>query len=268
MASDFLRWRAAKIGIKIILGAVFRMAESIIIVVLLGSLVVLMTAMPLLDLRARRRRREFRFLSAPKNTPSVTFLRSRSGPANRPKKKPGAHTYETFLGPVHFKGTRQQGDFGELLTAVMVTSQGYVQLPSQYNRNNGLDGVFVRREKPGAFSHVIIAETKTGQARIDSDIMTDAGVRRRLDQMYAKGLLTYETTAILIKMLDEKSPNFAKQLWQHRLATGETFVYTLDANQNFVGDAIDATNKGLFEAVIRNMVTVGKLVADVTNTSR
>ena len=98
--------------------------------------------------------------------------------------------------------------------------------------------------------------------------MTDAGVRRRLDRMYAEGLLTYETAALLIKMLDSGSKNFKKQLWQHRIGTGETLVYDLDANQKFVGKPQELTNKGLFEALVRNMVTVGKLTADLRSPPR
>ncbi len=247
------------------------MTDSVIILVLLGLLSFALLAMPVLDWRARRRFRrhpELRLLNVPEGADSVRFLRQKSGPANRSGKKGGFVTYETYLGLLHFRGTRQQGDFGELLTAVMVTAQGYSQIPSQYNRNNGLDGVFVKRDKPGAFSHVLITETKTGQPKISSDIMTDAGVRRRLDRMYAEGLLTYETAALLIKMLDKGSKNFKKQLWQHRLGSGETFVYDLDADQKFIGKPHDMTNKGLFEALVRNMVTVGKLTADLKNPPR
>ena len=243
------------------------MADSIIIFSILGALVFALLSMPLLDRRATRLRREFRYLDARKSPPSVTYLRQKSGPAVRPKGKGGSQTYETYLGLIHFRGTRQQGDFGELLTAAMVTAAGYVQIPSQYGRNNGLDGVFVIRDKPGEFSHVLIAETKTGQAKIRSDIMTDKGVRRRLDKMYAEGLLSYETADVLIKMLDSGSPNFRKQLWQHRLQTGETFVYHLDANQKVIGEPEDVSNKGLFEALVRNMVTVGKLTADLRQQS-
>ena len=239
------------------------MADSIIIFSILGALLLALASMPILDLRARRRRREFRYLDGGDSPPSVTFLRQKSGPAVRPKGKGGALTYETYLGPIHFRGTRQQGDFGELLTAVMVTAQGYVQIPSQYGRNNGLDGVFVKRDTPGAFSDVVITETKTGQPKIKSDIMTDKGVRRRLDRMYAEGLLTYETAEMLIRMLDSGSPNFKKQLWQHRLQSGESFVYHLDADQKVIGTPDDVSNKGLFEALVRNMVTVGKLTADL-----
>ncbi len=244
------------------------MKESVIILGLLGALLLVLAIMPVLDRRAQHRRRQFRYLEARTGTPSVSYLRQRPGPANRPQRKPGRHGYETYLGVLQFRDTRQQGDFGELLTAVMVTAQGYVQLPSQYNRNNGLDGVFVRRTQPGAFSDVLIAETKTGQARLSSDIMTDKGVRRRLDKMYAEGLLTYETAELLIKMLDARSPNFRKQLWQHQLATGQTFVYALDADQNFIGAAKDVTNKGLFEALVRNMVTLGKLSARLNEAPR
>ncbi len=244
------------------------MADGVVILFLLGALTALLALQPVLDRFAKRRRRQFHYLDARKAPPSVTFLRQKPGPANRPQRKGGPHTLESYLGPIHFKSTRQQGDFGEMLTAVMVTAQGYVQLPSQYGRNNGLDGVFVKREKPGAFSEVLITETKTGQAKINSDIMTDAGVRRRLDKMYAEGLLTYETADALIKLLDARAPNFKKQLWQHRIATGECFAYDLDAKQNFIGTPTEATNKGLFEALVRNLVTVGKLSADLRNTPR
>ncbi len=239
------------------------MADSIIIFSILGALVLALLSMPVLDLRARRPRREFRYLDSRNSPPSTTFLRQKSGPAVRPKGKGGSLTYETYLGPIHFRGTRQQGDFGELLTAVMVTARGYVQIPSQYGRNNGLDGVFVKRERPGEFSEVLITETKTGQPKINSDIMTDKGVRRRLDKMYAEGLLTYETADTLIKMLDSGSSDFKKQLWQHRLQSGESFVYHLDADQKVIGTPDDVSNKGLFEALLRNMVTVGKLTADL-----
>jgi len=131
-----------------------------------------------------------------------------------------------------FVASVDQGNYGEALTSVLITKDGWKQLPSKYDRIHGIDGLFVKEVEGGI--EVLIAETKTNTATLDDGPlgrqMSDPWVIDRLDKIYVLGLLPEKMFQSIIDGLKEDSPFVKKQLWHHELATGVTTIYKLDSD--------------------------------------
>lgn len=134
-----------------------------------------------------------------------------------------------------FIDTNDQGNFGELLTSILVTQDSWKQLPSKYNATQGVDGLFVRELNDGG-AEVLIIETKTNQGSLNETShgrqMSDEWVIYALDQVYLVGELPEVLTTAIVEGLKANSPFIRKELWHHDLATGITSVYALDAAAN------------------------------------
>lgn len=135
-----------------------------------------------------------------------------------------------FVDPSHIN----QGNFGEALTSIMLTKDGWKQYPTKLAGGQGIDGLFVRETSDGE-TEFLITETKTGAAGLATNAapgkqMSDAWVLDRLDQAYVLGLLDPGLVTQIQIRLRKKSPLIRKELWRHDLITATTSVYTLDTN--------------------------------------
>jgi hypothetical protein len=54
-----------------------------------------------------------------------------------------------------------QGDFGEVMTAAALSSQGWKQLPSKLQGGRGIDGLFVREVRGGGGYECLATDTKS-----------------------------------------------------------------------------------------------------------
>lgn len=137
-----------------------------------------------------------------------------------------------FLDPAHIN----RGNFGEALTSLMLTKDGWKQYPTKLAGGQGIDGLFAR-ETPEGDTEFLITETKTGAAGLATKStlgkqMSDAWVLDRLDQAYALGLLDPDLVTHVQVRIRKKSPLIRKELWRHDLVAATTSVYTLDTNAN------------------------------------
>lgn len=122
-----------------------------------------------------------------------------------------------------FVASNDQGNFGELLTAVALTSAGWRQLPSKLGGGgHGIDGLFVRR---GLFGHrVLIVETKTNVSPYKPRQLANKTLIRTIGELYLVGQLDRATATALVGALRRRAPSVRKECWRHRLASGWTEV--------------------------------------------
>ncbi|GAA0533099.1 hypothetical protein FHS83_002884 [Rhizomicrobium palustre] len=125
---------------------------------------------------------------------------------------------------VRFLGHGQvKGDFGELLTAAILTQQGWRQLPSKIDAGgHGIDGLFIRRGLIGW--RVLITETKCNASSYRPAQLETAKLIRALGDLYAMGALDWATSDAIIRALKWRSPRVRKELWRHHLHIGHTTI--------------------------------------------
>lgn len=123
----------------------------------------------------------------------------------------------------YFQNSQVKGDFGELLTAVILTQQGWRQLPSKLDAHgHGLDGLFLRRGLLG--QRILITESKVNASRYKPAQLDNTKLIRALGDLYAVGVLDWQTSAAIIRALKWRSPALRKELWRHSLHQGRTTI--------------------------------------------
>ena len=123
-----------------------------------------------------------------------------------------------------------QGDFGEMLTAVMLAFEGWKQLPSKMQGGRGIDGLFVREVRGGGGFEVLCVETKTNNTHYDPASMSDAKLTADIGELYAGGRLNKLAAEELTRGLRQGPSFFRKDLWRHDLASGLTTISELGRN--------------------------------------
>lgn len=135
------------------------------------------------------------------------------------------------LKPSSFQDNSQvQGDFGEMLTAVMLAFEGWKQLPSKMQGGRGIDGLFVREVRGGGGFEVLGVETKTNNTHYDPASMSDAKLTADVGELYAGGKLGKQVAEELTRGLQQGPSFFRKELWRHDLASGMTTISELGRN--------------------------------------
>ena len=133
-----------------------------------------------------------------------------------------------------FANAASQGDFGELLTSIVLAQDGWIKLKSKHGADGqGIDGLFVREVRGGGGYEALAVETKTNESRYDPASMTDEKLARDIGDLYAAGAFGRGSDALsaeLIRGLDAGPPFFRKELWRHNLSTGLTGISQLGAN--------------------------------------
>lgn len=134
-----------------------------------------------------------------------------------------------------FKNANVQGDFGETLTDVILTLDGWKKIDSKFGSGGqGIDGLFVREVQGGGGFEVLAVETKTNESAYAPASMSDEKLERDLNALYAQGAfgktLNESTAKELIRGLHNGPPFFRKQLWRHSLSNGMTAITPLGRN--------------------------------------
>jgi hypothetical protein len=132
-------------------------------------------------------------------------------------------------------GSQSKGDFGEMLTAVILTQQGWRQLPSKIDGGGtGIDGLFLRRSWLTGF-RVLITETKVNTSRFKRHQLANATLIRMLDDLYAIGAIDWQTAAAIIRGLRWHSFAVRKEYWHHSLHKGIITVRRANAKGSRTG---------------------------------
>jgi hypothetical protein len=139
------------------------------------------------------------------------------------------------LSAADFANTNVQGDFGEMLTDVVLAHEGWKKFESKFDRGGrGIDGLFVREVRGGGGFEVLAVETKTNEAGYNPSSMSDEKLGRDIDALYAQGAfgrsVNEATARELIRGLKNGPPFFRKELWRHNLSNGVTTITQLGPN--------------------------------------
>jgi hypothetical protein len=134
-----------------------------------------------------------------------------------------------------FTNTNTQGDFGETLTDVILTLEGWKKVDSRFdNGGQGADGLFVREVRGGGGFEVLAVETKINESPYAPASMSDDKLEKDLNSLYAQGafgkMLNETMTKELIRGLRNGPPFFRKELWRHSLSSGMTAITSLGRN--------------------------------------
>lgn len=134
-----------------------------------------------------------------------------------------------------FTNTDAQGDFGETLTDIILTLDGWKKVDSRFdNGGQGIDGLFVREVQGGGGFEVLAVETKTNESAYAPASMSDDKLEKDLNALYAQGAfgktLNEAMAKELIRGLHNGQPFFRKQLWRHSLSNGMTAITPLGRN--------------------------------------
>jgi hypothetical protein len=156
-------------------------------------------------------------------------------PDTRPPAKPSPLKFRVSDPPdlkrASFQGDGQaQGDFGELVTAAFLASQGWKQVPSKLHGGRGIDGLFLREVRGGGGFECLATETKTNSSHYDAASMSDDKIVDTIAELYEIGAFDKAAADELARGLRQGASFFRKELWRHDLATGLTTISELGRN--------------------------------------
>lgn len=116
-----------------------------------------------------------------------------------------------------FNDTLEFGHFGEVLTSVLLSGEGWQQLPSHTPGGQGLDGIFVKAEVGGGY-RVLLVETKTtgiGSKSYNPAQMADENVKKLLLKWGSWDASLVPIAEAIISALERRSQYVRKELWEH-----------------------------------------------------
>ncbi len=126
-----------------------------------------------------------------------------------------------------FSDVKTRSAFGELLTDVILTADGWKKLAS----GGGVGGLFVREVRGGGGFEALAVQTLTNEIANDPGAMADVVLERALSSLYAQGAfgraINDAVANELIRGLRNGPPFFRKELWRHNLSNGVTAVTQL-----------------------------------------
>ena len=130
-----------------------------------------------------------------------------------------------------FSDVRTRSAFGELLTDVILTADGWKKLESKLASGGGVGGLFVREVRGGGGFEALVVQTLTNEIACDPGAMADVVLERALSSLYAQGAfgraINDAMANELIRGLRNGPPFFRKELWRHNLSNGVTAVTQL-----------------------------------------
>ena len=204
---------------------------ELVLRVAMGAILALVVGWPVRRMLARWSQREF-------------YLPWDAGTPYAPEFTPLHHT--------QFVRSNDQGNFGELLTSMMMTSQGWWAIPGKVNGPQGIDGIFIRAERRGWQARMI--ETKTNSSRYLPRQMSDEKLLKDLDRLYLTAPARLGPVyAGLHKAVRQGSRSLSKELWRHSLQAGQTQAQRLDRDGQAGADAGDPSNPAMMRALFEGL---------------
>jgi hypothetical protein len=149
---------------------------------------------------------------------------------------------------------RIQNDFADLLTATILGSQGWKQVPSRYHGDRGIGGLFLRELRGGGGFECIATESRANSASYDATLMSDAHLAGEIAQLYELGALSRPLAEELMRSLHEGPSFFRKELWRHDLTAGLTTISEL-GRQGEKGRSVTRSNARLVAALYLSLAT-------------
>jgi len=161
----------------------------------------------------------------------------------------------------YFNDKTEFGHFGEVLTGVMLASEGWIQLQSHTPGARGLDGIFVRPEGSGHI--VLLVETKTtgvGSDNYDPEQMSDEYVKRLILGWKTLDDANVPIADAIAAAIDRRSRYVRKELWEHDTLVMNVNVFALGRDgeklQRFQrGTDKDPAERLAYERLVRAVAT-------------
>lgn len=115
-------------------------------------------------------------------------------------------------------------DFGEMLTNIILSQDGWKKLPSKFADGRGIGGLFAREVRGGGGYEVLAVETRTNNAPFDAASLSDGKIARDIGDLYDAGAIGKGVADELVRGLANGVPFFRKEFWRHDLGSGVTTV--------------------------------------------
>lgn len=181
-----------------------------------------------------------------------------SSPASTPSAKPTPLQLRWSDPPdlmlTDFKGDpRIQNDFADLITATLLSSQGWKQLPSRYHRDRGVGGLFIREVRGGGGCECLAVESVANGTAFDPASMSDPKLAADIAQLYELGAFSKQLADELMRGLHQGSSFFRKELWRHDLSSGLTTISELN-RKGEKGRSVTRSNARLISALYLSLV--------------
>ena len=149
----------------------------------------------------------------------------------------------------HFRGeVSVQNDFADLMTATLLSAQGWKQLPSRFHRDRGLGGIFVREVRGGGGYECLAIDSLSNGSTYDPASMADTKIAADIAQLYELGAFSKQTADELMRGLHQGSSFFRKELWRHDLSSGLTTICEL-GRKGEKGRSVTRSNARLMSAL-------------------
>lgn len=208
---------------------------------IVGALLVVVVVLIVVRLFLERGRRPVR--SEPATAPAAPKIVPAGSPLQPPlpreeKRQPAKPTPLQLrvadapdLRVTDFADAKTRHDFGELMTDVILTADGWKKIESRAASGDGIGGLFVREVKGGGGFEALAVETHTSETAYSSGTMSDAVLERTLSALFVQGAFGRSINEAmaneLIRGLRNGPPFFRKELWRHNLSSGVTAVTQL-----------------------------------------
>lgn len=115
-------------------------------------------------------------------------------------------------------------DFGEMLTNLILSQDGWKKLPSKFVSGAGIGGLFAREVRGGGGFEILAVETRTNNAVFDAAALSDIKLARDISELYDAGAINKAMADELIRGLTNGAPFFRKEFWRHDLGSGVTTI--------------------------------------------
>ena len=118
----------------------------------------------------------------------------------------------------HFLHQTDQGNFGEALTAILYTVDGWRQVTT--DGKHAIDGLFVRDivDRSGFIGfEIAFTESKTGTAELTDHQLTTEHLVKKIEELRGRGVFGDEEAVSICGGLSRGSPYITRRLWIHRL---------------------------------------------------
>lgn len=159
----------------------------------------------------------------------------------------------SVYGDLLFQDSTDQGNLGEFVTSILISSDGYRQVEAKLPGNRGIDGLFIREQITGQVSDILVTETKTNISPYKAAQMEDNKLIKTLSDLW---ILTSEHDRrrdiyrVAARALVDNHIPVQKQLWRHWLESGTTEISQLDATGETEDRPTRVDNRAFFYSLL------------------
>lgn len=115
-------------------------------------------------------------------------------------------------------------DFGDMLTNIILSQDGWKKLPSKFVDGRGIGGLFAREVQGGGGFEMLAVETRTNNTPFDVASLSDDKLARDIGDLYDAGAIGKAMADELVRGLTNGAPFFRKEFWRHDLGSGVTTI--------------------------------------------